>query len=187
MELRRVVVTGLGIVSPLGCGVEPTWANILAGKSGARRIDDFEVDDLACQIAQPHSARVDYADGKFNPDEWMDPKEQRKVDPFIVYAHGGGRPGHRRRRRRARRRSEEQERTGVLIGSGIGGIGGIYEASITLHEKGPRRIRPFFIPGPPDQSGLRATSRSATASRARTIRWSPPARPARTPSATLRG
>jgi 3-oxoacyl-[acyl-carrier-protein] synthase II len=145
MELRRVVVTGLGLVTPLGCGVEPTWSNILAGKSGAKRIDDFEVDDIACQIA--HRIPLgDYADGKYNPDEWMEVKEQRKVDPFIVYAmaaatqaiqDAGVEP----------RTPEEQERTGVLIGSGIGGVGGIYDASVTLHEKGPRRISPFFIPG----------------------------------------
>jgi 3-oxoacyl-[acyl-carrier-protein] synthase II len=145
MELRRVVVTGLGLVTPLGCGVEATWANILAGKSGAKRIDDFEIDDIACQIA--HRIPLgDYAEGKYNPDEWMEVKEQRKVDAFIVYAmaaatqaiqDAGVEP----------KTQEEQERTGVLIGSGIGGIGGIYDASITLHEKGPRRISPFFIPG----------------------------------------
>ncbi|GLQ55545.1 beta-ketoacyl-ACP synthase II [Devosia nitrariae] len=145
MELRRVVVTGMGIVSPLGCGVEATWANLLAGRSGAKRIDDFEVDDIACQIA--HRLPLgDYADGKYNPDEWMEVKEQRKVDPFIVYAmaasaqaiaDAGVEP----------KTKKEQERTGVLIGSGIGGVGGIYDASVTLHEKGPRRISPFFIPG----------------------------------------
>lgn len=145
MELRRVVVTGMGIVSPLGCGIEPTWANILASKSGAKRIDDFQVDDIACQVA--HRIPLgDYADGKFNPDEWMDTKEQRKVDPFIVYAmaaakqaidDAGVEP----------KTEEEKHRIGTLIGSGIGGIGGIYETSIILHEKGPRRVSPFFIPG----------------------------------------
>ena len=145
MELRRVVVTGMGLVTPLGTGIEATWANILAGKSGAKRIDDFQVDDIACQIA--HRLPLgDYADGKYNPDEWMETKEQRKVDPFIVYAmaaatqaieDAGVEP----------KTPEEQERTGVLIGSGIGGVGGIYDASVTLHEKGPRRISPFFIPG----------------------------------------
>ena len=145
MELRRVVVTGMGIVSPLGCGVEPTWENILAGKSGAKRIDDFQVDDIACQIA--HRVPLgDTADGKFNADDWMDVKDQRKVDPFIVYAmaaakqaidDAGVEP----------KMQEEQERTGTLIGSGIGGLGGIYETSVILHEKGPRRVSPFFIPG----------------------------------------
>src|SRR5688572_21463779 len=85
MELRRVVVTGMGLVTPLGTGVEAAWSNILAGKSGARRIDDFKVDDIACQIA----CRVpigDYATGGFSADDWMDSKDQRKVDPFILYA-----------------------------------------------------------------------------------------------------
>ncbi|MDB5536242.1 MAG: fabF, partial [Devosia sp.] len=145
MELRRVVVTGIGLVTPLGCGVETTWANILAGKSGAGRIENFQVDDIACQIAA-QLPLGDYADGAYNPDEWMDVKDQRKVDPFIVYAmaaatqaiqDAGVEP----------KTQEDQERTGVLIGSGIGGISGIYDASIVLHEKGPRRISPFFIPG----------------------------------------
>ena len=145
MELRRVVVTGMGTVSPLGCGVEATWANILASKSGARRIDDFEIDDIACQIA--HRIPLgSLAEGKFNPDDWMDSKEQRKVDPFIVFAmaaatmaiaDAGVEP----------RTEDDAERTGVLIGSGIGGVGTIYEASVTLHEKGPRRVSPFFVPG----------------------------------------
>ncbi len=145
MELRRVVVTGMGIVSPAGCGVEPAWANLLAGRSGARRIDDFQVDDITCQIAHrvPLGA---YADGRYNPDEWMDTKDQRKVDPFIVYAmaaasqaiaDAGVEP----------KTQAEAERTGVMIGSGIGGIGGIYDTSILLYEKGPRRVSPFFIPG----------------------------------------
>src|SRR5947199_3485980 len=84
MELRRVVVTGMGIVSPLGCGVETNWSNLLASKSGAKRIDEFEVDDIACQVA----CRIPLgpmAEGKFDPDDWMDPKDQRKVDPFILY------------------------------------------------------------------------------------------------------
>ncbi|HVY52300.1 MAG TPA: beta-ketoacyl-ACP synthase II [Devosia sp.] len=143
--MRRVVVTGMGAVSPLGCGVETTWTNILASRSGATRISDFEVDDLACQVAHrvPLGA---LEEGKFNPDDWMDPKEQRKVDPFITFAmaaatmaiaDAGVEP----------RNQEDAERTGVLIGSGIGGIGGIYETSILLHEKGPRRVSPFFIPG----------------------------------------
>ncbi len=145
MELRRVVVTGMGIVAPLGCGVETVWSNILAGKSGAKLIDDVKVDDLTCRYA----CRIplgSYADGAFNPDEWMEAKEQRKVDPFIIFAMAAA--------DQAIKDSgltfdtaEEQERSGVLVGSGIGGAGGIYEASITLFEKGPRRVSPFFIPG----------------------------------------
>ncbi len=145
MELRRVVVTGMGIVSPLGCGVEATWSNILASKSGAKRIDDFRVDDLACQIA--HRVPLgDYAEGKFNADEWMDVKDQRKVDPFIVYAMAAAQQAIDDAGV-APKTEDEKVRIGTLIGSGIGGLGGIYETSIILHEKGPRRVSPFFIPG----------------------------------------
>ena len=133
------------MVTPLGCGVEASWSNLLAGKSGAVRIADFPVDDLACQIAC-QIPRGSKADGKFNPDDWMEPKESRKVDEFIVFAmaaadqaldDAGWHPQTR----------EDEIVTGVLIGSGIGGIGGIYDASITLRDRGPRRISPFFIPG----------------------------------------
>jgi len=145
MELRRVVVTGMGIVSPLGCGVEATWSNILASKSGAQRIDDFQVDDLACQIA--HRVPLgDYAEGKFNADEWMDVKDQRKVDPFIIYAMAAAQQAIEDAGV-APQTEEERVRIGTLIGSGIGGLGGIYETSVILHEKGPRRVSPFFIPG----------------------------------------
>jgi len=145
MELRRVVVTGMGAVTPLGCGVETTWTNILASKSGAKRIDDFKVDDIACQIA--HRVPLgDYAEGKFNPDDWMDVKDQRKVDPFIIYAMAAAKQAIDEAGVEPTTK-EDAERTGVLIGSGIGGLGGIYETSIILHEKGPRRISPFFIPG----------------------------------------
>lgn len=143
--MRRVVITGLGMVTPLGCGVETTWSALLAGRSGARRITEFQVDDLACQIACI-IPRGDGTDGSFNPDDWMEPKEQRKVDDFIVYAmaaadqavkDSGWMPTDH----------EGQTRTGVLIGSGIGGINGIVEAGFTLRDKGPRRLSPFFIPG----------------------------------------
>src|SRR3954451_21076628 len=84
-NMRRVVVTGLGMVSPLACGVEATWSRLLAGESGAGRIESFEVSDIACQIAcqVPRDKSVSDA---FQPDEWMEPKEQRKVDDFIVFA-----------------------------------------------------------------------------------------------------
>jgi len=145
MNLRRVVVTGVGIVCPLGSGAETVWSNILASKSGAARVTGFEVDDLACQIA----CQIPYGDaseGKFNPDDWMEPKEQRKVDPFIVY--GMAAAGQALQDSGFEAKTEEQkERAGVLIGSGIGGIGGIYDAAITLKERGPRRVSPFFIPG----------------------------------------
>jgi 3-oxoacyl-[acyl-carrier-protein] synthase II len=143
--MRRVVVTGLGMVTPLGCGVDPTWSNILAGKSGVTRITDFPVGDLASQIAGqlPKGSK---SEGKFNPDDWMEPKESRKVDDFIVYAmaaadqaieDSGWKP----------ETYDDQIVSGVLIGSGIGGLQGIEEAAITLRDRGPRRISPFFIPG----------------------------------------
>ncbi len=145
MMLRRVVVTGLGMVTPLACGVEQTWARILAGRSGASRIESFETSDLPCRIAC-QIPRGDGSDGTFNPDDWMDPKDQRKVDPFIVYAmaaaqqaldDAGWHPtGY-----------DEQAASGVLIGSGIGGIEGIADAALILRDKGPRRLSPFFIPG----------------------------------------
>ena len=143
--MRRVVVTGFGMVTPLGCGVEVCWQRLLAGQSGARKIEKFDVSDLpakiACQIP-----RGDGSDGTYNPDQWMEPKEQRKVDEFIIYAlcaarqaldHAGWKPEGQ----------EDQIATGVMIGSGIGGIEGIAETALVLHEKGPRRVSPFFIPG----------------------------------------
>ncbi len=145
MTLRRVVVTGLGILCPLGMGADIVWSNILAAKSGAARATGFEVDDLACQIA----CQIPYGDGSdgtFNPDDWMEPKDQRKVDPFIVY--GMAAAGQALQDSGYVPKTEEQkERAGALIGSGIGGIGGIYDAAITLKERGPRRLSPFFIPG----------------------------------------
>ena len=143
--MRRVVVTGLGMVTPLGCGVDVTWANLIAGKSGAVHITSFKVDDLACQIAC-QIPRGPKSEGKFTSDDWMEPKESRKVDDFIIYAmaaadqaldDAGWHP----------ETYEEQVTSGVLIGSGIGGLEGIEEASLILHERGPRRISPFFIPG----------------------------------------
>jgi len=145
MNLRRVVVTGMGIVSPLGVGIDSVWKNILNGKSGASRIDGFKADDLACQIAC-HIPLGDTFDGKYNPDDWMDTKEQRKVDPFIVYAMAAATQALNDGDYEAKTQ-EQQERSGVMIGSGIGGIGGIAEAALTLEKRGPRRISPFFIPG----------------------------------------
>jgi 3-oxoacyl-[acyl-carrier-protein] synthase II len=143
--MRRVVVTGLGLVTPLGCGVEPTWKRILDGQSGAGRVENFDVSDIACQIAC-QVPRGDGTDGTFNADQWMEPKEQRKVDDFIIYGISAATQALQDAGW-APKTYEEQTSTGVLIGSGIGGLGGIYEASITLKERGPRRISPFFIPG----------------------------------------
>ncbi|SDR46357.1 3-oxoacyl-[acyl-carrier-protein] synthase II [Rhizobiales bacterium GAS113] len=143
--LRRVVVTGLGMVTPLGCGVEPTWKRLIAGESGAMRVDDvIDVSDLPAKVA----CRVPRGDGDglFDPDDWMEPKEQRKVDEFIVFAMAAARQALDHADWRPTT-YEDQIRTGVLIGSGIGGLAGINEAALILKERGPRRISPFFIPG----------------------------------------
>lgn len=143
--LRRVVVTGLGLVTPLACGVEETWSRLLAGKSGARAITKFKVDDLPARIACD-VPRGDGTDGSFNPDQWVDPKEQRRIDDFIVFGLAAAEQAVRDSGYEPK--TEEQRcRSGVLIGSGIGGFPGIEESSILMYEKGPRRISPFFIPG----------------------------------------
>src|SRR5579885_363583 len=143
--MRRVVVTGMGMVTPLGCGVEPTWSRLVKGESGAAKVERFEVSDLACKIACM-IPRGDGSNGTYNPDQWMEPKEQRKVDEFIVFAMTAAKQalddaGW------APKTPDEQAATGVMIGSGIGGIEGIADTAVTLHEKGPRRVSPFFIPG----------------------------------------
>ena len=143
--MRRVVVTGLGMVTPLACGVEETWSRLLAGKSGAGPITRFDaanvVTQYACEIPLG-----DGTDGTFNPDDWMEPKDRRKVDDFILYGitaatqavrDSGWQP----------EADEDRERTGVMIGSGIGGLSTIAETAVLIKEKGPRRVSPFFIPG----------------------------------------
>lgn len=143
--MRRVVVTGLGLVTPLATGVEETWTRLLAGESGARTISSFDVSDLPTKIACT-IVRGDGTNGTFNPDQWLDSKEQRRVDDFIVYGlaaaqqavtDSGWEP----------KTEEDRDRSGVLMGSGIGGLSGIAEAALILHEKGPRKISPFFITG----------------------------------------
>jgi 3-oxoacyl-[acyl-carrier-protein] synthase II len=135
----------MGLVTPVGSGVEASWANLLAGHSGARRVEEFEVSDISCQIANfvPRGAA---SEGKFNPDDWMEPKEQRKVDDFIIYAVAAADQAIADAGLTLAT-AEAQERAGVLIGSGIGGLSGIADTSILLKEKGPRRVSPFFIPG----------------------------------------
>jgi len=133
------------MVSPLGCGIETTWSALLAGKSGARRVTEFDVSDIPCQIAC-FVPRGSLADGKFNPDDWMEPKEQRKVDHFIIYAMAAAEQALKDSGFKAVT-PEQQERAGVLMGSGIGGLQGIAETSLLLKDKGARRISPFFIPG----------------------------------------
>jgi 3-oxoacyl-[acyl-carrier-protein] synthase II len=143
--MRRVVVTGLGLVTPLACGTEQTWQRLRSGESGIKRIEKFDVSDIPCKIAG-QVPRGDGSDGSFNPDDWMEPKEQRKVDDFIIFAmaaaaqalnDAGWHP----------REYEDQITSGVLIGSGIGGVEGIAETALLLRDRGPRRVSPFFIPG----------------------------------------
>jgi 3-oxoacyl-[acyl-carrier-protein] synthase II len=143
--MRRVVVTGLGMVTPLACGVDATWQRLIEGKSGARRIETFDVSDLAAKIAC-QVPRGDGSDGTFNADQWMEPKEQRKVDDFIIFAMGAATQALKDAGWKPESR-DDQNQTGVLIGSGIGGLTGIAETSIVLKERGPRRVSPFFIPG----------------------------------------
>ena len=143
--MRRVVITGLGLVTPLADGVEATWQRLLAGTSGGRTITGFDTDGLAtnyaCQVPLG-----DGSDGTFNADTYMEPKEQRKVDTFIMFGmaaaqqaveDAGWMPEDR----------ESLERTGVLIGSGIGGLNSIANTAVMMEEKGPRRVSPFFVPG----------------------------------------
>ena len=143
--MRRVVVTGLGMVTPLGCGVEPTWKRILNSESGARKIDTFDVSDLTSRIACV-IPRGDGSDGTFNPDQWMEPKDQRKVDDFIIFAMCAARQALDDANWHP---STEEERcaTGTMIGSGIGGLSGIADTALLLKERGPRKVSPFFIPG----------------------------------------
>ena len=143
--MRRVVVTGLGLVTPLGSGVEETWRRLLAGQSGAGPITRFDADGMAATYAC-EIPRGDGTNGTFNPDDWMDPKEQRKVDDFILYGvaaaaqaveDAGWTPQD----------DESLWRTGVLIGSGIGGLSSIADTSLVLDARGARRVSPFFVPG----------------------------------------
>lgn len=143
--MRRVVVTGIGMVSPLGGNAETTWANILAGKNAARKVTDFEVADLPAQIAC-QIPLGDTANGDFNADDWMEVKEQRKVDPFIVYAISAATQALNDADWHPET-EEEKCTTGTMIGSGIGGLQGIEQTSLLLAERGPRRVSPFFIPG----------------------------------------
>ena len=149
--MRRVVVTGIGLLTPLGQGREITWKAILAGKSGAGRITTFDPEGYACQVAC-EVPRVDGrggggpdVEGSFDPDATVPPKDQRRIDDFILYAiaaadeaiaDSGWKP----------QTTEDLERTGVIIGSGIGGLATIAATAIEMHEKGPRRVSPFFIP-----------------------------------------
>src|SRR5262249_15701355 len=143
--MRRVVVTGMGMVTPLACGVEPSWQRLLAGQSGARKVETFDVSDLSCKIACS-IPRGDGSNGTYNPDQWMEPKEQRKVDQFITYAMCAARQAIEDSGWKPEL-DEDQFQTGVMIGSGIGGVEGIGETAITLKERGARRVSAFFVTG----------------------------------------
>ena len=143
--MRRVVVTGMGMVTPLGCGVEPTWKRLIAGESGAQVVDRFDISDIAAKVACT-IPRGDGSNGTYNADQWMESKEQRKVDDFIVYAMAAARQALDDANWHPTEK-DDQVATGVMIGSGIGGIEGIAETAIVLTERGPRRVSPFFIPG----------------------------------------
>ena len=184
--MRRVVVTGLGMVTPLGCGVEADWTQ--APRRPQRRVEGRSLRRLGPRLPDrlrgPARRRPS---GTFNPDEWMEPKEQRKVDHFIVYGMAAARQALDDAGWKPSDARGADARTGVLIGSGIGGIGGIDDAVDHAAEKGPRRVSPFFIPGRLINLASRPGLDRATASRARTTPSSPPAPPAPTRSATRRG
>ena len=143
--MRRVVVTGLGLVTPLADGVENTWSRILAGESGAGRITGFDPSRLTTQYACEVPIG-DGADGTFNADKYMDPKEQRKVDTFILFGMAAAQQAIEDADWQPEDR-ESLERTGVMMGSGIGGLNSIANTAIMMAEKGPRRVSPFFVPG----------------------------------------
>ncbi len=143
--MRRVVVTGLGLVTPLACGVEETWSRLIAGQSGAGPITRFDASNVVTQYAC-EVPLGDGTDGTFNPDDWMEPKDRRKVDDFILY----GMAAAEQAVRDSGWMPEDEEgrlRTGVMIGSGIGGLTSIAETAVLIKEKGPKRVSPFFIPG----------------------------------------
>jgi 3-oxoacyl-[acyl-carrier-protein] synthase II len=142
--MKRVVITGMGMVTPLGSGVNASWRRLTAGESGINAIQSFDVSDLPVKIGA-QVPQGDEADGRFNVDDWVPASERRKMDDFIVFAlaaaiqaveDSGWMP----------QAEEDRERTGVIIGSGIGGLPGIYDAAVTLYKRGPRRVSPFFIP-----------------------------------------
>ncbi|MFZ1991125.1 MAG: beta-ketoacyl-ACP synthase II [Alphaproteobacteria bacterium] len=147
--MRRVVVTGIGLVSPLGASADTSWRRLLQGKSGAGPVTKFDASDLPARIAHEVPTTDRWNDGQggvFKADDFVEPKEQRRIDPFIVFAIAAAQQAHKDSGYEAKT-YEQQARAGVYIGSGIGGLPGIEETAITLHEKGPRRVSPFFIPG----------------------------------------
>ena len=145
--MRRVVVTGMGMVTGLGVGVDHNWKRITNSESGIRRIQNFEAADIASQIAGevPRTTEEAPTDGSFNADLFVLPKEQKKMDIFIIFAMGAAKEAIADSGWKPES-EEDRCRTGVMIGSGIGGLQSMYESSVTLHEKGPRRLSPFTVP-----------------------------------------
>jgi 3-oxoacyl-[acyl-carrier-protein] synthase II len=143
--MRRVVVTGLGLVTPLATGVEETWSRLLAGQSGAGAISKFNASDLPCRIACEVKVG-DGSNGTFHPESWMDHKDLRRYDDFLIYSVAAAKQAMRDSRIELKT-EDDKCRTGVLVGSGIGGLTNIEQTTLLLAEKGPRRVSPFFIPG----------------------------------------
>ena len=143
--MRRVVVTGLGLVTPLASGVEETWRRLLEGQSGAGTIQRFDANHLATNYAC-EVPRGDGSDGTFNADDWLEPKEQRKIDDFILFGIAAAEMAVRDANWTPAD-EEDRLRTGVMIGSGIGGLSSIADTAVLIKERGPRRVSPFFIPG----------------------------------------
>ena len=140
--MRRVVITGMGIVSPVGTGVDFAWKNVVNGKSGVRKVTEFDVDDLASQIAGIPEQGTE--PGQYNPDAVIDPREQRKLDRYAMY--GIVAADEAIKDAGLDKYDGDMTRVGVAIGSGIGGFNTIYENCVELHTGGPRRVSPFFIP-----------------------------------------
>ena len=143
--MRRVVVTGLGIVSPLATGIDETWSRLIAGQSGAGPITRFDASDLPCRIAC-EVKRGDGSNGTFNPEQWMDHKDLRRYDDFIIYAMSAAKQAMKDAGLELDT-EDKRCRAGVLVGSGIGGLSNIADTTLLMEQKGPRRISPFFIPG----------------------------------------
>ncbi len=162
--MRRVVITGIGSVNPLGETAEKSWQKLISGQSGAGPITGFDVSDLPCQIACHIDLADEQGESGFNPDLYVEPKEQKRVDDFIVYAMAASDMALADSGYKAE--SEEQQyRTGVLIGAGIGGLQGIEAGAFTVRDRGPRRLSPFFYSGRAYQSGGWSSFHQARAER----------------------
>jgi len=143
--MRRVVVTGLGMLTPLGNGVDINWKRLISGQGGIRKISDFDVSDISCKIAGQIPLKIDDPEAGLDIDQWIEPRDQKRIDRFIAYGiisamqaveDSGWKP----------KNDEEKHRTGVILGSGIGGLETIAKTTEIMISKGPRKVSPFFIP-----------------------------------------